>query len=94
MTSGYTAIEEYCNMVAARLIESRGAGPEQLYDFNGDGELGIADAIGLILLSRQNPGDPQLDVNRDGRYTITDVIQLVLIIRDSQALISAALRAG
>lgn len=94
MASGYTAIEEYCNMVAARLIETRGAGPERLYDFNGDGELGIADAIGLILLARQNPENPQLDVNWDGRYTITDVIQLILIIRDSQALISTALRTG
>ena len=83
MASGYTAIEEYCNLAAARLIQTWGAGAVQLYDFNDDGELGVADVIGLILLARQNPENEQLDVNRDGRFTMADAIQLLLVIKNS-----------
>jgi len=89
MASGYTAIEEYCNMLAARLIAAADKGPEELYDFNGDGKLGIADAVGMILLARENPQDQRLDVNGDGRYSITDVIRLIMIIIDNQAVLTA-----
>ncbi len=82
MASGYTAVEEYCNLAAARLIQTWGAGAVQLYDFNGDGELGVADVIGLILLARQNPENEQLDVNWDCRFTMADAIQLLLVIRN------------
>jgi len=60
-----------------------GQQPTGRYDFNGDGQLSVADAIALLLLARRTPEDPALDVNGDGRYTITDVIRLLLFIRDN-----------
>jgi len=83
MESGYTAIEEYCNMLAQSLLDTRSNLPPLRYDFTGDLRLSIADAVSNILLSFENPLDPQLDVNGDGGYSITDVIRLLLIIREN-----------
>jgi Right handed beta helix region len=58
-----------------------GEEPTGMYDFNGDGALGLADAISLVLLGLENPDNPAVDINRDGRYTITDAIQLILVLR-------------
>ncbi|MBN2289628.1 MAG: hypothetical protein JXQ83_09880 [Candidatus Glassbacteria bacterium] len=49
-------------------------------DVNGDGKVNIVDAIALILLGRQDPGDPAADYNGDGVYTIADAVALVLSI--------------
>lgn len=51
-------------------------------DFNGDGKIGVPDAVALLLLGRDSPEDPVADYNGDGRYSITDVIRLLLNIRD------------
>jgi len=83
MEPGYTAIEEYCNMLARRLAETRGNLPPLRYDFTGDLRLSVADAIGCILLSFKDPSNPQLDVSGDGRYSITDAIRLLFIIIDN-----------
>ncbi|MEA1997695.1 MAG: hypothetical protein U9N45_08640, partial [Gemmatimonadota bacterium] len=83
MESGYTAIEEYCNMLAQRLIETRGRPPEKIYDFNSDGELNIADAIALILLAKENQDELRFDTNGDGVWTIIDVVKLIIIILGS-----------
>jgi hypothetical protein len=56
--------------------------PQSLdYDFNGDGNRNIADALALILRSRGNPRDPALDLNGDGGFTIADVVELLLYLR-------------
>jgi len=51
-------------------------------DFNGDGNISVADAIALLLLGRDDPGNSVADYNGDGKYSITDVIKLLLNIRD------------
>jgi Right handed beta helix region len=60
-----------------------GGSPTGFYDFNRDGELGLADAIELILRGFSAPEDRALDVNKDGKYTIADVIQLLIMMRQS-----------
>ena len=51
-------------------------------DYNGDGNLNIADMIALLLLGRDNPTDPRADYNGDGEYAIDDAIALIMAIRD------------
>ena len=51
-------------------------------DINGDGNIGVADAIALLLLGRDDPGNSMADYNGDGKYSISDVIKLLLNIRD------------
>ena len=84
MASGYTAVEEYCNMLAQRLILAGDRAPEQLYDFNSDGVLNLADALSLVLKGIGNPEDPRLDIDWDGRFAVMDVVRLILIIREDQ----------
>jgi len=50
-------------------------------DFNADGIISVADAIALLLLGRDDPGNSVADYNGDGKYSITDVIKLLLNIR-------------
>ena len=57
-----------------------GTEPEKLYDFNGDGRLGLSDVLSLILLARRDPAAGRLDVDADGRYSAADVLRLLLII--------------
>jgi hypothetical protein len=84
MESGYTAIEEYCNMLARRIIDDRGKTlPPLRYDYTGDLRLNVADVVGSILLFLKEPSNPQLDVSGDGRYSITDLILLFHIIREN-----------
>jgi len=62
-------------------------------DINYDGKLQIADVIAMLLLGRENPGDPVVDFDGNGRFTIADAIALLLYIRDQgsgAALASAA----
>jgi len=47
-------------------------------DINGDGKVHITDVISLLLLGRDNPGDPRADYNGDGEYAISDAITLLL----------------
>jgi hypothetical protein len=82
MDSGYTAIEEYCSLLAARLMATRGSLPPRRYDFNGDIDFTVADAVALILLSREEPDNFELDIDKSGSYTVADVIRLLLIIKD------------
>ena len=51
-------------------------------DYNGDGATTVSDAIALLLLQRNNPGDSSCDYNGDGSANITDVISLMLAIRN------------
>jgi hypothetical protein len=56
-------------------------------DFNGDGIISVKkDATALLLLGRDNPGNPVADYNGDGKYSISDVIQLLLNIRDGNLM--------
>ena len=78
LPSGYTAIEEYCNMLAARLIENKGWGALNPRDFNMDGELNMSDVIGLILIAVHDRDNPAYDINGDGRFSVSDAIALLL----------------
>ena len=84
MESGYTAIEEYCNLLATRLVETGGSLPPRRYDFSGDIDFTVADAVALILLSRDEPDNSELDIDTSGRYTVADVIRLLLIMKNYQ----------
>ncbi|MFC1613706.1 hypothetical protein ACFL5K_00245, partial [Gemmatimonadota bacterium] len=82
MDSGYTAIEEYCNELARKIIDTRGEWPPLRYDFSGDFKLNVADVISCIILGCVDSADPQLDIDGNGRYSIIDAITLLLMIRD------------
>ena len=70
--------------VTGNLLQANPNPVEIVYgeDFNGDGIITIKDAIALVLLGRDNPGNSVADYNGDGKYSITDVIQLLLNIRN------------
>jgi len=63
--------------VADVYLSGQGEAYSQGCDFNGDGRLGIADVVRLLLLARDNPSDPLVDWNSDGAYSWADVILLV-----------------
>ena len=47
-------------------------------DFNGDGEISIADVVALVAYQRSNPDSPRSDFNGDGDTNILDVVELLL----------------
>ncbi len=51
-------------------------------DFNGDGNINIADVISLLIFMRDNPGDLSADFNDDGSANIADAIAMLLAMRD------------
>ena len=50
------------------------------YDFNGDGNLNIADVIKLIMAMVGGEDDSKYDLNGDGNLTIADAVKLIGII--------------
>lgn len=74
MPSGYTAIEEYCNILARRLIETKGIIPAR-GDINEDGKRNVWDLFALLgkWLSRSHSWSADLDI--DGRITFRDILQ-------------------
>ncbi|MBW7995538.1 MAG: hypothetical protein FVQ81_02980 [Candidatus Glassbacteria bacterium] len=48
-------------------------------DFNGDGRLGVADALALLIFQLRNPGDLRGDINGDNVAGVADV---VILLRD------------
>ncbi|MCE5273496.1 hypothetical protein LLH00_19635 [bacterium] len=52
-------------------------------DFNGDGRLGVLDALTLLVRGAANPADNSLDFNGDGRYSLADAVALVRQARDN-----------
>ena len=57
-----------------------GADPQSLYDFNGDGRLGVADALVLLLKGLRAPQQQEYDINGDGSWGATDIIALLKLI--------------
>jgi glucose/arabinose dehydrogenase len=54
------------------------SGGEQLScDFSGDGEVGVIDAIALLIRGHYNPADPSNDYNLDGSFGVDDVLALI-----------------
>ncbi len=51
-------------------------------DFNGDGRLGLADVLELLLSARSNPADTRLDFNADGKWSLGDAIDLLRFMCD------------
>ncbi len=47
-------------------------------DINGDGSVGIADVISLLLLGRDSPNDPRVDYNGNGKYAVSDAIAMLI----------------
>jgi pectate lyase len=72
MASGYTAVEEYANMLAAELI-GRVDGLPPKGDMNGDGKRGIYDLLRLLLTVRSGGGEAswEADVDYDGVLILT-----------------------
>ncbi len=54
-----------------------GADPQSLYDFNGDGRLGVADALALLLGGMRDPQEQAYDINGDGAWGAADIIALL-----------------
>ncbi len=69
MPSGYTAIEEYCNILARRLIDTKGIIPDR-GDVNGDGKKSAGDLFALLgtWISGSHSWTADLDIDGDIRF--------------------------
>ena len=68
-----------CILVCVSLCaESESGGEAYLEDINMDGQVTVVDAISLLLLGRDKPGDDLADYNADGWYSMTDVVNLLI----------------
>jgi pectate lyase len=78
MASGYTAVEEYANMLAAELI-GRVDGLPYKGDLDGDGKRGILDLVHLMLAVRSGSGEVswETDVDYDGDVDFDDLLALI-----------------
>ncbi len=78
MESGYTAIEEYANMLAAGLI-GRVDGLPPKGDVDGDGDRDIFDIVRLMLALRTGSGDVswEADVDYNGTLNFNDLLALI-----------------
>ncbi len=47
------------------------------WDMNGDGRMGAADLLELLLAGRRNPQDSTLDYDGDGAFGVSDVLALI-----------------
>ena len=75
MASGYTAIEEYCNVLAQGLIEHRGSLPVK-GDLDRDGQIRIFDLL-KMLKALSDDQNWAADMNYDGRVDIFDLLELL-----------------
>ena len=66
------------NSTATAKASTSSSAVEYREDFNGDGNVNIADVIALLLLGRDNPNNPRADYNGDGRFAVNDAIALLL----------------
>lgn len=77
MASGYTAIEQYANMLAAELVE-RGESPPPKGDLDGNGRRDIFDLLALLRKLTGSAGqDWEADLNYDGRVDIFDLLEML-----------------
>jgi hypothetical protein len=61
---------------------------ESMYDFNGDNQFSIADALALLMKGLRNPGNMTYDIDRDGQWGLADVVTLVrIMIANSSAMV-------
>lgn len=82
MPSGYTAIEEYCNVLADGLIEHRGSLPAK-GDLDMDGNIGIFDLLALLKNLQNGVIDWASDMNYDGKVDIFDLLELLRALSQS-----------
>ncbi len=66
-----------------------GADPQSLYDFNGDGHLGVADALALLLKGFRNPQEQSYDINGDGIWSMADVVTLIKLMIVQPTILAA-----
>ena len=76
MSSGYAAIEEYCNVLAGGLIEHRGNLPPK-GDLDQDGRTNIFDLLAMLKKISGGDQDWASDMNYDGRVDIFDLLELL-----------------
>lgn len=82
MPSGYTAIEEYANLLAERLIMHRGEPPKR-GDIDGNGRTDIFDLLGLLRVLAGGEGGGALtaaDVNLDRKTDIFDLLEMLRLL--------------
>ena len=79
LTSGYTAIEEYGNLLAQRLIETGGNFPAR-GDVNANGTVNIFDLLELIGALREDSPGWAADLNLDGRVNLFDLLELLRLL--------------
>ncbi len=56
-------------------------------DYNGDGTLGILDALKLLIHGVKHPDDEAVDFNNDGLWSVSDVVDLVAYLREMKRLL-------
>ncbi len=76
MASGYTAIEEYCNVLAQGLIEHRGSLPAK-GDLDLDGKTGIFDLLAILKIMVNGDNNWAADLNYDGKVNIFDLLEML-----------------
>ena len=79
MASGYTALEEYGNLLAQRLIETGGVFPSR-GDVNANGTVNIFDLLELIGALRDDSPGWAADLNLDGRVNLFDLLELLRLL--------------
>ena len=72
MDSGYTAVEEYCNILARRLVETKGLLPAR-GDVNGDGKVGLSDLSPLLKAVLLDSHTWNADLDLDLEMNISDL---------------------
>jgi len=60
--------------------EAGGGGEAKSCDIDSNGKVNITDVIRLLLIARDDPGNPVLDWNGDGKYSVSDAIALLLAV--------------
>ena len=75
MASGYSTVEEYCNMLAETMIERSGILPVK-GDLNRDGKTGIFDLIEMLKVLSEDQ-NWAADMNYDGRVNIFDLLEII-----------------
>ena len=76
MRSGYTAIEEYCNILAEGLIEHRGNLPPK-GDLDSNGKTNIFDLLGILKALSRGETSWEADLNYDGKVNIFDLLEML-----------------
>ena len=80
MSSGYTAIEEYCNVLAEGLIEHRGSLPPK-GDLDSNGKTNIFDLIGLLKAFSGGEKGWEADLNYDGKVNVFDLLEMLMALK-------------